>query len=201
MADEPGGRTIAAQFAPGERPSLEDRDGHLRLAAGGWESDLNSSSTSEASPYSLSEVNAAYACSHRMRNWRNAGMGRPSFTASREAAASGAYAARFWESPGCGMCFRARCRLPRRERMAGECGRVLSGPLVPSLIRSYRAEARITAKIAENAIHRGQPQFPVGRWTDRINWSLTTGALRQCQLLAVYVKGELYKIRAASRGR
>lgn len=61
------------------------------------------------------------------------------------------------------------------------------GPLVPSLIRSYRAEARITAKITENAIHRRWPQFPVGRWTDRINWSLTTGALRQCQLPAVYV--------------
>lgn len=99
------------------------------------------------------------------------------------------------------MCFRARRRLSRRERMAGECARVLSGPLVPSLIRNYRAEARITAKIAENAIHRRWPQFPVGRWTDRINWSLTTGALRQCQLPAVYVKGELYKIRAASRGR
>lgn len=92
------------------------------------------------------------------------------FTASREAAASRAYVTRFWESPGYGMCFRARRRLSRRERMAGECARVLSGPLVPSLIRSHPAEARITAKIAENAIHRGRPQFPVGRWTDRINW-------------------------------
>lgn len=125
-------------------------------------------------------------------------MDPPRFTASREVAASRAYVTRFWDSPGCGMCFRARRRLSRRERMAGECGRVSSGPLVPSLIRSYRAEARITAEIAENAIHRGWPQFPVGRWTDRINWSLTA-ALRQSQLPAVYVKGELYKTRAASR--
>lgn len=29
---------------------LESRDGYLRLAAGGWENDLNSSSTSEAPP-------------------------------------------------------------------------------------------------------------------------------------------------------
>lgn len=87
-------------------------------------------------------------------------MDRPRFTASREAAASRAYVTWLWESPGCGMCFRARRRLSRRERMAGECARVLSGPLAPSLIRSYRAEARITAKIAENAIHRRWPQFP-----------------------------------------
>lgn len=129
-----------------------------------------------------------------MRDWCNAGMDGPAkFTASREAAASRAYVTRFWESPRCAMCFWARRRLSRRERMAGECGRELSGPLVPSLIRSYRAEARITANIAENAIHRGRPQFPVGRWTDRISWSLTTGALRQCQLPAVYVKGQLVR--------
>lgn len=79
------------------------------------------------------------------------GMDRPRFTASREAAASRAYATRFWESPRCGMCFRARRRLSRRERMAGECARVLSGLLVPSLIRSHPAETRITASVAENA--------------------------------------------------
>lgn len=86
-----------------------------------------------------------------MRNWRIAGMDRPGFTASPEAAAWGAYATRFWDSPGCGMCFRPRRRLSRRERMAGECARVLSRPLVPSLIRSLPAEARITARVAENA--------------------------------------------------
>lgn len=112
---------------------LESRDRHLRLAAGGWETDLNSSSTPEASPYSLCAVDAGYACSHRMRNGRrNARMDPPRFTASRQAPASGASATRFWESPGFGMCFRARLRLSRRERMAGECARVLSEPLVPS---------------------------------------------------------------------
>lgn len=179
---------------------LESRDGHLRLAAGGWEKDVNSSSTSEASPYSLCVVNAGYACSHRMRSGRNAGMDRPRFTASREATASGAYATRFWESPGCGMCFRARRRLSRRERMAGECARVLSGPLVPSLIgATLPRPASPQALPRTHAIHSGRPKLPVGCWTDRINWSLTTGALRQCQLPAVYVKGELYKTRVASR--
>lgn len=180
---------------------LKSRDSHLRLAAGGWENDLKSSSTSEAPPLFVMQgecrlrVRAPHARLVQCRDgWTGQG-----FTASREAAPSRAYVTRFWESPGCGMCFRARRRLSRRERMAGECGRVLSGPLVPSLIRSYRAEARITANVAQNAIHRGRPQFPVGRWTDRINWSLTTGALRQCQLPAVYVKGELYKTRVASR--
>lgn len=179
---------------------LESRDGHLRLAAGGWENDLNSSSTSEASPYSLCEVNTGYACSHRMRNWRNAGMDRPRFTASRQATASGAYATRFWQSPGCGMCFRARRRLSRRERMAGECARVLSGPLVPSLIGATLLGRGSPQPLPRtHAIHSGQPKLPVGRWADRINWSLTTGALRQCQLPAVYVEGELYKTRVASR--
>lgn len=181
---------------------LESRDRHLRLAAGGWENDLNSSSTSEASPYSLSEVNAGYACSHRMRNWRNAGMDRPGFTASPEAAAWGAYATRFWDSPGCGMCFRPRRRLSRRERMAGECARVLSRPLVPSLIRSLPAEARITARVAENAcdpqLTAAVPGRPMNR-SDKLvvdDWCSApmpaAGGLRQ---------GELYKTRAASRGR
>lgn len=197
MAEQPGGEPSPPDLPEEKGRHLESRDRHLRLAAGGWENDLNSSSTSEASPYSLSEVNAGYACSHRMRNWRNAGMDRPGFTASPEAAAWSVRDS-VWGSPGCGMCFRARRRLSR-ERMAGECGRVLSAPLIPSLIRSHPADARITAKSAENAIHRGRPQFPIGRWTDRIDWSLTTGALRQCQLPAVYVKGELYKNRVASR--
>lgn len=133
---------------------LESRDRHLRLAAGGWETDLNSSSTPEASPYSLCAVDAGCACSHRIRNGRrNAGMDPPRFTASRQAPASGASATRFWESPGCGMCFRARRRLSRRERMAGECAGVLSGPLVPSLIQSLPAAARITARPRTHAIH------------------------------------------------
>lgn len=177
---------------------FESRDGHLGLAPAGWEKNMNSSSTSEASPYSLCEVNAGYACSHRMRNWRNAGMDRPRFTASREAAASEAYATR--ESPGCGMCFRARRRLSRRERMAGECARVLSGPLVPSLIRSHPAAARITASVAENACDPERTAEVTGRpmaGSDKLvvdDWCSapmpTSGRLRQ---------GELYKNCVASR--
>lgn len=145
---------------------LESRDGHLCLAAGGWENDLNSSSTSEDSPYSLCEVDAGYACSHRMRNWRNAGMDRPRFAASREAAASGAYATLFWESPGCGMCFRARRRLSRRERMAGECAKVLSRPLIPSMIGSLPADTKITATVAENACDPQRTAEATGRPMD-----------------------------------
>lgn len=201
MAEQPDGRTIAARFARGERPSLGEQGSPSSPRR--WRMGERSELEFHIRGFTVFVVRSQ--CRLRvlapMRNWRNAGMDRPGFTASPEAAAWGAYATRFWESPGCGMCFRARRRLSRRERMAGECGRVSSGPLVPSLIRSYRAEAGITAEIAENAIHRGWPQFPVGRWTDRIDWSLTTGALRQCQLPAVYVKGELYKTRAASRGR
>lgn len=54
---------------------LESRDSHLRLAAGGSENDLKSSSTSEAPPVFLCEVNSGYACSHRMRDRCNAGDG------------------------------------------------------------------------------------------------------------------------------
>lgn len=145
MADEPGGRTIAAPFTPGERPSLGEQ---------GWPSsprlwwmgdDLNSRS------YSLCEVNAGYACSHRMRDWCNAGMEPAKVHCLSRGCSVGSVRDGFGNRAGCGMCFRARRRLSRRERRAGACARVSSGPLFPSLIRSHPSKARTIARVAENA--------------------------------------------------
>lgn len=147
---------------------LESRDSHLRLAAGGWENDLNSSSTSEASPVFVmrGECRLRVLAPHAgLVQCRDEWIGQGSLALERLQRREVGFGNRqgagyvFGQDVGClvGSVWRANAR------------RCFQGPwFLHRFGATLPRPGSPQALPRTHAIHSGRPKLPVGRWTDRI---------------------------------